>query len=210
MKTKSFFTCISIYLLFILFCSNHLQSQDVVSYVDNDLITDTLFFENGMIKNIRIYNNDMSLMYVKLFDKNRRTILAEGKYLNQQKDSVWNIYSVGDFILNRIEYKNDKKNGLEYTFYPNGEVAEIKEWKDDVQHGVWKQYFMGGVLKTDATYFNGSLEGKITYYHHNSKPLLGGVYQNGLREGKWIYFDEEGNIVKEENYKDGFLIEDIQ
>ena len=34
-----------------------------------------------------------------------------------------------------------------------------------------------------------------------------GNYYHGLREGKWITYDEIGLIVKEEEYKNGKLIE---
>lgn len=217
-NNKDIFRNLSVIKLFIIMIISifiiedfNLQAQNTYQTSDNhNFTTDTLYFDNGRIKNIRSYNNDMSLMYVKLFDENSRSIIAEGKYLNREKDSVWNMYSSAGFILNKIEYKQNKKNGLEYTYYPNGDVAEIKEWKDDIQNGVWKQYFIGGILKTDATYKNGDLEGKITFYHYNSKPSLGGVYEKGSREGLWMYFDEDGNVIKEENYKNGFLIDNIK
>jgi antitoxin component YwqK of YwqJK toxin-antitoxin module len=76
--------------------------------------------------------------------------------------------------------------------YTRGIVIQKKEYKAD------------GVLVLTSYMINGS--SKMQVYKYNSSGKLeseGFEDLNGLKVGEWIYYDENKNQIKIENYKSG-------
>ena len=74
-----------------------------------------------------------------------------------------------------------KQNKNLYTkFFNNGEKKEVVEQTDwYIKHG--------GYVK----------------YYKNTKVEIRGSYQNNQKSGTWKYYDEQGNLIKTENYSNG-------
>ena len=164
------------------------------------------YYPNGTVKAIsHIYNNGTEAR-TKTFHPNGK-LMAEGKYLNEKKDSIWHYYSEFDGILLSEEiYDRGMKTGKWRTFYPDGSVAEVFTYVDDKKHGPWRQYFTNGSVKLKATYIHGKLEGQITIYHVNGIVNVSGSYKNNFQDGIWMYFNDEAENTKKEIYEEGDLI----
>lgn len=122
------------------------------------------------------------------------------------------IYYPNGTVRSKILYYSGNAQN-EYSFFPNGNKATVLEKDKDVQF-VYKdnKYFENGQPQkefelidkkskkySDKEYYeNGKLkeEGYMSY-----KPELK-EYQ---KEGEWIYYNEKGNTVKKEKYKNGKL-----
>ncbi|MDR2085200.1 MAG: hypothetical protein LBP67_09430 [Bacteroidales bacterium] len=168
--------------------------------------TDTVFYETGKIKIIRTIISD-SEVYGKFFAENGKTLIAEGMYVNKERNGVWVFYDDAGMKNSTETYSAGKKNGISHIYYSDGTIGETLEWKDGIKNGVWKQFFFGGILKIDAKYLNNELDGEVKFFHPNSKLNILGYYKNGLRNGIWKYYNEEGSFIKEEKYENGFLVE---
>src|ERR1035437_109136 len=55
---------------------------------------------------------------------------AKGKYIGEQKDSLWNFYDAAGVLLSAEMYVNGKKNGFSKIFFPDGKISEEKNYKE--------------------------------------------------------------------------------
>lgn len=149
------------------------------------------------------YKKDGKYAYAKLFHPNGK-LMAKGKYLGESiKDSVWTYYDDLGVLMSKENYKNGKKEGKQFVYLPNGKTAEERNFKDGVEHGVFKQFYDGVKLKADGNFINGKQEGKMTYFYPNGIAAATGFYKNGMRNGPWIYKDKEGKVTEKELYEYG-------
>jgi len=171
------------------------------------------YHNNGKLMSESNYEANSNVCRSKLYDV-AGTLIAFGKYVNQQKDSVWTYYSVnGGTVVGREDYQNGKRNGKKITYYENGSVYEEIPFENDVEQGTWNMYYSDGKLKVTAKYINGNLDGKIVYYYGNGNIEVEGFYKDAVQSGFWRYYDVNGRIEKEAFFKNGIPIvegDDIQ
>lgn len=159
-------------------------------YYTGQLSSELQYSDDGVIAhNISYYTNGKKM--------------AEGKYVDQQKDSIWNYYlNEEENPLVSIEtYRFGKLHGESITYYPDsGKPAEIVEFKDGTKHGKLIKYFPDGVLMTESYYLDGMPHGDFVHYHPDGKVQIRGEYYKGVQTGDWEYYDEDGNPVSEEEF----------
>lgn len=161
------------------------------------------YYEKGGLKARLIFEAESKRNYVFLFYKSGKPS-AEGWYVNQLKDSVWTYYSDFDASVRiREPYLEGKLNGLSYSYYPNGQISEEVEWKQNVKDGAWKQYFKNGALRLSGYYENGLLQGPYEVYLSNNTIEIRGSYLEGKSHGMWRFYDENGEEVYALEYVNG-------
>lgn len=124
-------------------------------------------------------------------------------------------------------------SGLYTSFYDSAEqiMFETGLVENGLREGAWVQYYNspGDTLQT-VTYLHGKLNGLVRLYQSGGKLYSQGQMKNDKREGQWAWFnaqggqessvafvngkkdgtqyfwDANGNVVKEEVYKDDELI----
>lgn len=167
--------------------------------------TFTYYYPDGKIRAVSEMIDGGKRSHTKIYHKNTR-LMAEGNYLNKQKDSTWKYYSDFDGVLLSTEhYENGVLEGKVINYYPSGEVAEEIPYENGLKEGVWKQYFTDGKLKLKATYVNDLLEGLMLVYYQNGVPEISGMYENNFKHGMWIHFNERGEVIKKETFRNGRL-----
>ena len=154
---------------------------------------------------VTYYKDGGKIAYAKLYHQLTGKIMAQGKYITEQKDSVWMFYDEAGVLISKDNYKLGKKHGKCLVYLPDGNLAEEKNYKDGVEDGPFKQYFDGKLVKGEGKYVNGKMDGKITYYFPSGSIAGTGVYKNGYKDGVWIYKDKDGKIKEKELYKGGKL-----
>ncbi|MDX2172719.1 MAG: toxin-antitoxin system YwqK family antitoxin [Bacteroidota bacterium] len=113
-------------------------------------------------------------------------IIHEGDTINvidrdSLKQGVWREFYDGKKLKSETVYKNNKKQGLDISWYASG------------------------CVKQEIYYNNGQLDGPVTYYDKNCKKELIENYKNGVKEGIEITYYNNGRIKSEGNYKKGNL-----
>jgi antitoxin component YwqK of YwqJK toxin-antitoxin module len=93
-------------------------------------------------------------------------LTSKGRYVNTRKQGVWTTSSkLSSLPQTMIEYKDDmihgvfismdqennlrqltyyengKKNGISYFYLPNGDLEKIEEYKNDIPHGRFVEYY---------------------------------------------------------------------
>lgn len=150
---------------------------------------------------------------------------SEGKRKNFILDSTWVFYNqVGD-TLEKINYKNGKKNGFYYKYAYNGNKPDgyiaIKElFVNDLREGTGTYYYADGKIRLTIPYKEGKKEGiareydregniiTILEYHKNiliNRQKVNRRNQENQKDGLWLEFYDDGKFRKEENYSNGLL-----
>ena len=161
------------------------------------------YFPTGQVRVIMNYENDGTKARTGFYWQNGE-LAARGNYIGAKRDSVWLYYSYyTKTISHSVEYTAGKRNGKEQSFYPNGNVAQETNWKNDLKDGSWKQFFDNGQLKSTAMYVNDKLEGTYTAYYPDGKKEIEGVYRNDAPNGEWNRFDDTGNVTSTIKYAKG-------
>jgi antitoxin component YwqK of YwqJK toxin-antitoxin module len=115
---------------------------------------------------------------------------AEGKYVDEKRDSIWKFYNDMQRMIRKDQYKNGKMEGKSVAFYPSGNVLEIKNWKDDSANGPFQHYYEQGGLMEEGTYVHGELQDTLTIYDMGGKVAVRGTYLNDMHEGNWIHYSD--------------------
>lgn len=145
--------------------------------------------------------------YAKMFYANG-FIQAEGKYINQLKDSLWHFYT--DYkngeLLSEETYVKGKKEGKSTVYHPGTtKAASITFYKNGIEEGAYVEYYLDGTKKEEATYLAGNLEGKAVWYCADGKISILGNYQHSLKHGTWMYYNCDGTLRGKEVWDKGKL-----
>lgn len=97
------------------------------------------------------------------------------------RQGVWREFYSGNKLKSEVVFKNNRKQGLEISWYPSGCVRQ------------------------ELYYNNGQLDGPVTYYSRNCKKELTENFKNGVKEGLEIAYHGNGRIKSEGNFKKGNL-----
>jgi antitoxin component YwqK of YwqJK toxin-antitoxin module len=149
------------------------------------------------------YSDDGIVAYTKTYYP-EGGIRAEGKYINQKRDSIWRFYSKPDRKLVAEEsYKLGLLEGKSIVYYAeSGRPAEITFYKENMKSGRQEKFFPEGKLMSVANYENDEMSGSFESYHPNGQLQVRGTYSNGRQTGRWVYYDEEGKEISEEQFKE--------
>ncbi|MEI6454814.1 MAG: hypothetical protein WCO93_00875 [bacterium] len=163
-------------------------------YADGKLRTITQYADNGKRANtVSFFRNGMKM--------------AAGRYLNEKKDSVWFFYNRPDGALLLEEtYKNGLRSGVARTYYPQGGIAGIVQWKEGYKDGVWEEYYSGGNIKLHGTFTMNDKTGPFQGFYESGSLLVMGQYQEGHQDGVWTFFNEDGTILRKETWDKGTLV----
>jgi antitoxin component YwqK of YwqJK toxin-antitoxin module len=165
----------------------------------------TYYYPRGDVKAVLTHFDNGKTVYAKNYYPGGK-LMAEGKYVDQKKDSVWHYFNAEDGSLSLEErYVNTIKDGVWKTFYPTGQVAEEIIYRNGVKDGPWVQYFTDGKVKMKTNYVNDEIEGQYLIYHINGTVEVSGTYVKSAKNGTWVYFDASGMMEKKEEYLNGIL-----
>lgn len=164
------------------------------------------YHTNGKLKSTTHFIQGTHKVYTTMFDMNEK-ISAEGIFIDQQKDSIWNYYNEKGTLIKSESYKRGKKSGDWKTFSSQtGLLLEQCHYENDFLNGQRSTYFADGKISTRANYINGEMNGNFESYFPNEILYYKGSYLNGLQTGTWEYFDEKSQPRKTLEYKNGKIL----
>jgi antitoxin component YwqK of YwqJK toxin-antitoxin module len=191
------------------------QGRWIKTAPDGILIYEGQFVDDKPVGEFKRYYEDGSLQaemnyrsadvaYAKLYYPGKELVMmAEGKYINQEKDSVWLSYDSGGQLKGLDTYKKGVRHGRSVVYHINGAVSEETTFKDDERHGEWKQFYQDGQKMAEGTFDKGERTGEYVKYYPNGKDWVKGKYVNGFKESTWIYGNENGSIGQMVVYRRG-------
>ena len=84
-------------------------------------------------------------------------------------------------------------------------MLEESDYLNNKRNGMYKTYYLNGVVSYEADYVAGKTNGKSSSYYPNGKVSTTGNYHNGWRDGEWNTYDVNGKIRSTMLYKDRIL-----
>jgi antitoxin component YwqK of YwqJK toxin-antitoxin module len=161
------------------------------------------FHRNGVRQSVLRFRGTTEISDAVLYNDSAQ-LIAKGKYIDRNKDSVWVYYngSTGKITAEEI-YKKGVKEGTWKIYYPGGEIAETEVYRKGKKNGPYKKYFENGKIRFEGNMINDLLEGKVTLYTSEGRIWQQGVYKAGDKHGIWTTFKEDGSVEKQEEFING-------
>ncbi|MUP46238.1 aspartic peptidase [Gramella sp. BOM4] len=126
--------------------------------------------------------------------------ISRGHMIDRKREGKWFYYhQSSDSIMMIEDYKNDLLNGLQKTFYPNGQLAEKTSYQQGRKHGESLIYTEKGQVTKQLQYKDGELHGPAIYYDPKGQKIMEGQYIEGKKSGLWKYYTD-GKFDREENH----------
>lgn len=98
-----------------------------------------------------------------------------------------------------FEAEYDEADYQEY--YEGGQLKIEGNYNGNEQrHGRWVSYYDNGQKWSESSYKNGVKNGHSITFYPNGNVRYVGEYRNDDKSGTWTFYNEEGEVVKEETY----------
>ena len=165
----------------------------------------TRYYDSGNKMADFEYSTDGITSYAILYYQNGY-LAAEGKYIYQEKDSIWKYYSYYSQSISFEEtYDTGKKQGLSKVYYDNGHVAQTTMWQNDLRHGPWEQFYEDSSIRLVSQHHNDKMDGKYQVFNMDGTIIIDGAYDQEQKVGTWKYYLDDGSEDFELVYIDGVL-----
>lgn len=135
-------------------------------------------------------------------------LMAEGRYVGEQKDSTWNYYDPEGRLRSTEHWKAGRMHGEQVAFFENGNPAERTSYTDGKRNGQHIVYFDDGKTRSTTTFVNDVADGPFIAYNADGKKDQEGNYAKGVQEGSWLEYNTDGSILIEMLYAKGRLVKD--
>jgi antitoxin component YwqK of YwqJK toxin-antitoxin module len=169
----------------------------VYYYEDGSVEAVIHFYDNGKLTRSQMYHHSGYMM-------------AQGKYVNKEKDSTWVYYDDRGIISYQESYKLGKLDGQKvYFFEPkdnNLRVARYEYYKNGVLNGEFKEYYENSKLKQEGNYRDGNIDGVVKHYYPSGKIQKVCRYRYAVKHGMWIFYAEDGKEEGTKLYWEGKLL----
>lgn len=127
------------------------------------------------------------------------------KDISLRRQGLWKYYSYAGYLLQDINYKDNKMHG-ECTWYyaSTGKIRIKSTYFDGKRDGEYVSYYFNGQTQTEGEYNYGKRTGTWTnYYNTTGETKSTGLYINGRQNGLWKYYLSNGKLQKTVEYNNG-------
>ncbi|AEM70740.1 MORN variant repeat-containing protein [Allomuricauda ruestringensis DSM 13258] len=147
------------------------------------------WYENGQLREQGTYKEEVTLLLGTGYNED-----------NNKKTGVWKEY----YENGQLKLKEGHGDQYVYeAYYKSGQLKAIKEYVKVNRKILLRElrtYYEDGDLKSTKKYSLLSDSNKASWeaYHSNGQLKEEGKYKYGDKHGKWSYYDQNGNLIKEE------------
>lgn len=181
------------------YCNGDRCNGFIEEYYLNGQLKHSGFYENGQIL------NGQSLDY---YENGKPEQIGQLKDSNRVNQWIW--YTEDGFVETICQYDSLGRTVMELSFYENGNVMDYQLVQNDsacLKLGLFF-YETGELEKHYNQPLCKSENERRVYreYYKNGELKLKGQYLNRKKNGLFEYFDNNGVLIKTEEYKNGKLI----
>lgn len=126
----------------------------------------------------------------------------EGYIVDGKKNGMWITYHENGRAKTISSYSDNQLNGPFLELNDRGQITKKMSYHNGKHHGITATYKFGRV-EVESTYKNGLIDGYRKEFNNKSELTKHIEYKDGKQHGKLRYYDEEGNITLEYEYKNG-------
>ncbi len=178
-----------------MYVNNHLQGLFKSYYENGQVMAEGTFVNNKLEGQQNEYYKTGEIMAISHFKNdelhgNLKTFYKSGKLME-----VLELKEGRRFNSDGTPYE-----GIEKTFYENGNLWKEWNYKDGRLDGVYKAYYEDGTLESELKYKKGKLYGEGKYYYENGQVHLVSNYDKDIALSAKEY-DREGNLIFQGVYR---------
>lgn len=166
-----------------------------ISFIEGQKLTDTMYFNNSWeqcakeeARYYRIINMDFSGDF--LFH-------VTDYYLSGQIQMTGNYRSI----------RPDDREGSFAWYYPDGQKQQDCEYKNNMFHGLFQEWYEDGQIKIRQSFSEGLPDGPMKTWRQDGTLQLDVHYSRGEKHGFFMSYYSNGQIVRKELYEHGKFIE---
>jgi len=172
-----------------------------LAYDKNDILREEILYNENKISRIKLYDDRGRVSTQENFEVDLQSgkriifytngnIKEEYDFSNGTKNGNYNSYYINGGLKSNLEFLNGKIKGSCSWYYPSGELMRIKEFLRKEYYQI--EYYKNGNKKS---------EGSMYYNNIADENLISNSFSGDTFIGHWIFYNENGNIIKEENHK---------
>ena len=106
-------------------------------------------------------------------------------------------------LIEKISYKEGRKNGKFTGYYESGQTKYIRTYKDDKLEGKYADYTESGQILLKQSYANDLLDGPSKEWYINGKVKVKSSYTSGKLNGSFMSYDSLGRKETKGEYEMG-------
>jgi antitoxin component YwqK of YwqJK toxin-antitoxin module len=118
---------------------------------------------------------------------------------------VWTWYDKGGNLILKSEMQREVNHGKQYAYFTNGNLKSEIEYIEGKKNGKFIEWNSEKVKIMEGEYKNEKRVGEWLFNYDSGKPKWIGQYKNDVIVEELIQYEESGNILSVENFKDGKL-----
>ncbi len=158
--------------------------------------------EDGTTKKIEIYEtgekNDEWITY-----ENNGDVYYQFWDMDSLVSEYADLHYPNGQLIEKISYKDGRKNGKFTGYYENGQTKHIRTYKDDKLDGKFADYTESGQILRKQGYMNGLLDGPSKEWYLNGEVKVKTAYKEGKLDGGFMSYDSLGRKVTKGEYEMG-------
>jgi len=170
--------------------------------------TSIYFYENGVVQRKQTFRNDGKDCSVKDYFPSG-TLQREYALANRNivPAGTWKTYAKNGTLIRKESYDDNGKLSGSFTLYDTtGHQLRAEEYQFGVLNGVQLIYHANSsIVATRTEYISGRKNGRFIEQHKNGTKAIEGNYKTDLKIEVWNYYNTNGELIKEENWKNGKL-----
>lgn len=150
------------------------------------------YYANGTLKEeYSIKNSQFDGKFKALYPNGKPQAL--GEFSNGKMVGIWQYF-----------YQSGKRQSIQE--YSNGSIKNINYWDESGKQlviegtGVVEKYYLSGEIESIMSYRNSVFDGRCETWFPNGVKASETFYENGKPTGTWRYWNENGDLIKTENY----------
>lgn len=116
---------------------------------------------------------------------------------NSTSAKVVRDYYENGFTKTEVTMLNGKPEGKMQTFFQDGQLNELRFYKNGMFDGTWITYNERGVKVAEASFMNNQKHGKWTIWDDDGTKRCEMFFENGKKTGTWWTWDEKGKLISE-------------
>lgn len=157
----------------------------------------------GIVEQEAIFNKGSGELETKF--RNGKTKLKSIYKNNKLQGLNATYYPDGELLSTKTYESGDAEGEVKY-FFPDGKIEWLNQYLDGDRHGKHIHYFENGTIKNETNYLYGKKNGKCIIYYPNKQIEREYEYKDNEINGKSNIYAETGETVIERNYKNGYIV----
>jgi antitoxin component YwqK of YwqJK toxin-antitoxin module len=142
----------------------------------------------------------------KIVVKNDEGVVTEIYHRNKEnyaREGVYQSFYPNEQVAENANYKNDTLHGERTLFYEDGKI-QIEENYDHGQfQGAYRSFYQDGTIEVEGNYKDNSMEGPWKRYYPNGQLMEIVEFSANQENGPFVEYYENGQLKAEGSYLEG-------